>query len=1404
MVAGVISKKMGTEVSVGHIDLGLFNRIIVNDVMIKDQRDEQLIAARRLSAKIDILPLVTTGQVSISSVQLLGAQMNLYRETAASTPNYQFAIDALSSSDKDSPSQLNLRIGSVIISRLSVCYDQKDAPLTPGKLNSNHLKGDISAHILLRKLTPDSLNLNVKRISIKEHSGIELQKLSFKLEANREQALLSDLAIQLPQSSFMLDTLIASYVFDHFEETLHYRTAISPSIICMADLVSVLPDAIPTNHLFEISASVSGTTKAIDCQEMSIQTTDHSLQLYASGAFSPTAWSADIDNLSLSEDLIKEMSNLEPAIPNIFTNLGFVNLRGEASGHANGDITAKGYVNTATGSLTYQGSYNQLQQLCDAHVATDSLDLKRLLGNNSLGLLSAQLDISTSNSTFFVKGSVPHIDLNGYRYQNLQIDGTYGPTGIAGKLKVDDPHLKTDVEGTFSSSNTPHLKMTGYIERIAPKALRLSDNWNDAVFSAIIDTDISANSLADTEGTIDLDDFVMSYGDTTRYHLDNMHIRSGYDNGRHYMRMKSDFGEALLSGQFDLPTLPRCLASLVPLQSQQTIGNKNDFTLTMRVSDSRWIQQLTGLLLELNGPMELNAQVSEPNKELDVYAFIPDFNVAGNTLQNATLNLSSNGDSAQCQLSTTRVTDKGGRQDFRLTAQTINQQLYSTLNLSTPQGNHGTINTISRFYNNEEGKNETHVRVLPSLFSMNNATWSLEPCDILYSDKRLMIDQFTLHHGDEHLIIDGLASTNASDSLLLDLNGIDVAYLLELVNFHAVQFDGKATGRAYICHAFKDAEAWADIMVDNFHFQQAPMGTLEAHAIWNQEEGQVELDAAIDNGADSQTYIDGYVSPRHKELDLGIRAHGTSIGFIHSFTNSFISRFEGRAYGDVRLHGPLKGLDLTGKAAVTGLAAITPLGTTYRFDGDTVRLAPGKIIFDNFHAFDRDGHHAILNGSLGHTHLTRITFNLQAQADDFLAYDFPKPETGTTVGGTVRVDGAFSLRGLPGETVIDCDVTPSAGSVFYYNVANPDAINQQQFITWGSKAPHDETVHNHEDKNEEDNSTKGDLRVNLRINTTPDATLRLIMDQHSSDNIALNGRGVLRASLYNKGAFQLFGTYDVERGNYAMTIQNIIKKNFQFQPGSSIVFGGDPFQAALHLKALYTVNGVSLSDLGLNESFTNSSIRVNCLMNIVGTAGEPRVEFDLEMPTVNSEEEHMIRSIIASEQELNQQVVYLLGIGRFYTQGANNASTQSYGQTELAMQSLLSGTVSSQINQLLSQVIKNDDWNFGANISTGNEGWHNAEYEGLISGRMLNNRLLINGQFGYRDNATQATPSFIGDFDIQYLLTPGGSFSLKAYNHTNDRYFTHSSLNTQGIGIIMKKDFNGLRDLFTHRKRKEH
>ena len=124
----------------------------------------------------------------------------------------------------------------------------------------------------------------------------------------------------------------------------------------------------------------------------------------------------------------------------------------------------------------------------------------------------------------------------------------------------------------------------------------------------------------------------------------------------------------------------------------------------------------------------------------------------------------------------------------------------------------------------------------------------------------------------------------------------------------------------------------------------------------------------------------------------------------------------------------------------------------------------------------------------------------------------------------------------------------------------------------------------------------------------------------------------------------------------------------------------------------------------------------------------------------------------------------------------------------------------SVINNILSKMVKNNNWNFGANISPGDEGFYNAEYEGLLNGSMLNNRLLFNGQFGYRDKATATNQEFIGDFDLRYMLFPNGNFAVRAYNMTNDRYFVKNSQITQGLGLILKYDFNTFRALFSRKK----
>ena len=137
-----------------------------------------------------------------------------------------------------------------------------------------------------------------------------------------------------------------------------------------------------------------------------------------------------------------------------------------------------------------------------------------------------------------------------------------------------------------------------------------------------------------------------------------------------------------------------------------------------------------------------------------------------------------------------------------------------------------------------------------------------------------------------------------------------------------------------------------------------------------------------------------------------------------------------------------------------------------------------------------------------------------------------------------------------------------------------------------------------------------------------------------------------------------------------------------------------------------------------------------------------------------------------------------------------------------AVNTLLSSTISGQVNQMLSNLLNgNSNWNFGTGLSTGENGWNDLDVEGILSGKLLNDRLLINGNFGYRDNTLTNQATFIGDFDVRWRLSENGNTYIKAYNQTNDRYFTKATLNTQGIGITYQRDYDTWRDLFRKKAR---
>ncbi len=1383
-VAGALAAKLGTRVKVGSVNFGLLNHLIVDDVMVFDQQGDSMLYASRASVKVDYLPLMQ-GRVSISSAQLFGMKARLYQQDAKSKPNFQFMLDSLASKDTTSHTPLDLHIGSLIIRHGSISYDRRDVPSQSGVFSPYHIGiSQLSSHILLDHLTDNSIDLFVKKIAFTDKSGLQLKSLHFKLVADRQHVMVRDFNLQLPHSDLSLDDINASYRMENGRlavSTLQYNGRISQSKITLSDIASLVPALRHFDDALFLSTRFSGTNTSLRCQSLSLRTGSGSINLQAQGKVSDWTrklrWTANIDNLNVTEEGIKFVADnigKKVNIPKEVTRLGTIHFKGDISGGPD-KLGTKGILQTDAGNVEMEAS--KVGKHILAHVKAEGIQLGRILDNKNFGSVTATIQADGTLDDIHAKGEIARFDTKDYSFSDIKADGRWKHGTIEGTISVNDPNVALQASGNLALA-TRKYAIEGALSHLRPHILGMKVADKTYV---VRDVAVSANNQ------------------TKDPHLDiespflNLHARGQYDLAKVYESVMNTVAEKL-------PTLPGV--------TMHRHSPCNDFTLQANVTSTEILKRLFGIPLTIKEPIHISGNVSDAGKDLNLYVAVPDLTYGSAHFRHGNIEVSTQGDSLKVDARATMGNSTAPSPEFHLRAAAADNNLAARVrydNRSSKLHIKGLLDTNTQFASNQMGKTAIHMAIRPSELMLGDTKWSVHPSNITYEQKQLAIDNFAVSHGDQHVIVNGKATPNKEDSIVADLKDVDVAYILSLVRFDAVDFAGKASGKAIVKSIFQNPDAYAKLDISDFTFEHGALGTLHANVAYNKEEQQIDIDATADAGPGHQTYINGYVSPDRNYIDLGIEADGTSLKFMESYCGAFMDNIHAWAKGKVNLVGDLREINLVGDLVAHGSLHMKQLGTDYTFDHVRAHAVPDDIQLLGDTIYDRNRHVATVDGGIHHKHLTRLSFDLGLKAHDFLGYD-TRDFDGNSFYGTILATGDVGIHGKSGETVIDIDATPMPGSIFVYNAASPDAISDKSFIHWKDATPEWQLPFSTatQQQAEEHLSLPSDLRINFLINTNDNLTLKLLMDEQTGDYITLNGNGVIKSNYFNKGGFDMFGNYTVTNGIYKLTVQNVIKKEFEFLQGGTIAFGGNPYNAPLNLKAKYIVNGVPLSDLNIGRSFSSNNIRVDCLMDITGTPSSPKVDFSMDLPTVNSDVKQMVYSVINSQEEMNQQVLYLLGVGRFYTQSKNNqASKESQNQTSLAMQSILSGTISQQITNVLSGLMKkNNNWNFGANISTGDEGFYNAEYEGILSGRLLNNRLLFNGQFGYRDN-NNATQSFIGDFDLRYLIFPNGNLSVRVYNQSNDRYFTRNSLNTQGIGVILKRDFNGWRELFGLKKKKQ-
>ena len=1437
-VAEELSDLLNTRVTIGRINIGLLNRIIIDDVLLDDQDEQEMLKVTRLSAKFDIMPFFK-GKISISSVQLFGFNINLQKKTPDSPPNFKFVLDAFASNDtvkKDN--SLDLRINSILIRRGRMAYHVLSEEETPGKFNAKHIHlQNIIANISLKALSKDSINLGIKRLSLDEKvSGFSLKKMSLKLVANSRQTSIDNFAIELPETSLKLDTIHLIYdslkAFDRFTEQVRFSFRTLPSQITLKDISPFLPALSHFKEPISLDMEVKGTVNQLTCSHLEITADNRQFRLKGDVALQDLSHPQDayvfgtLSELTATTRgvgfLVRNLSHDYNGVPPVLERLGNVSFRGKVSGYFT-DIVTYGQLHTDLGgvNMDLKLSSDKSKGLFAYSGAVKTTDYKlgKLLANEQLGEITFNLDVHGRHVTdrlpvVELKGLIASVDYSRYRYENITLDGEYKQGGFNGKVALDDPNGSIYLNGDVNvSSRIPTFNFQAIINKLRPHDLNLTSKYPDTEFSLKLRANFTGGSVDEMIGEINVDSLEFMSPEK-QYFMNNMNIRASKQNNENQLRLTSEFLTASVEGKFQYHTLPASILNImrkyVPsliLPPKKPIETHNNFQFDIHIYNTDILSTIFDIPLTVYTHSTLKGYFNDPLQRLRVEGYFPRLQYKNNFIESGMILCENPSDHIRARVRLTNLKKKGAV-NLSLDAQAKDDNISTTLNWgnSAAVTYSGQLAAVAKFLRTEGEKPllKAMVEVKPTDIILNDTLWQIHPSQVVVDSGKVDVNNFYFSHQDRYVRINGRLSDNPQDSVKVDLKDINMGYVFDIASISDdVNFEGDATGTAYASGVFKKPVMNTRLFIKNFSLNQGRLGDLNIYGEWDNENRGIRLDASIKDISTTPSRVTGIIHPLKPEsgLDLNIEANELNLKFLEHYMKSIANDIKGRATGKVHFYGKFKGLNLDG-AVMTDASMNFDILNTHFAIKDTILLAPTGLTFNNIHISDMEGHSGRMNGYLHFQHFKNLNYRFEIQANNMLVMN-TKESTDMPFYGTVYGTGNALLTGNAIQGLdVNVAMTTNRNSIFTYINGSVASATSNQFIKFVDKTPR-RTIQDsiqiisyyeqlQQKRQEAEEEQKTDIRLNILVDATPDATMKIIMDPVAGDYISGKGTGNIRTEFYNKGDVKMFGSYQINQGVYKFSLQEVIRKDFVIKNGSTITFNGAPLDANLDIQASYTVNSASLNDLIPEESSSiiqQPNVKVNCIMNLSGILVRPTIKLGIELPNERDEVQTLVRNYISTEEQMNMQILYLLGIGKFYTEDARN------NQNSNVMSSVLSSTLSGQLNNALSQVFETNNWNIGTNLSTGDKGWTDMEVEGILSGQLLNNRLLINGNFGYRDNP-MANTNFVGDFEAEWLINRSGDIRLKAYNETNDRYYTKTNLTTQGVGIMYKKDFNKWSDLF--------
>lgn len=1441
-----LSNKLETKVSIGHISLSPFNKAALLNVSVLDSRGDTALTVKRLGAGISLRHLLRRKLV-FNYAELLGMDVRIYRDSVGAPLNIQSIIDALSKKEPDKkPSQFDFRINTVVIRTSQVSYDVRNLPSTPGQFNRNHIYiRDLRADIRLPRIANDDFTIDLRSLALNEQSGFVLSHLGGKFHITPTTLDIEGLQLRLPHSTLTINNqrLNLSVLKNASKAKKNFTFDIDileGSTIATTDLVAFLPTLDKLNLVTDITASISGTPNDIAIKSFHIKSSDNVYFCKLQGSIKGLTDSSDPDinipdaeisaNGAAIADFISRFTTLPPRATQILRNLGDTRALLSFAGTLH-EATLTADIATAPGKIDIDGSFkikSSRNVSFSGGVNADRFDCSRLLA--SIGhtmeqfgptTLKAKVDISTINGSPHgeITADLPVITYRGYTYTNVYAHTDITGKSYMGEIDVNDPevtlHLNAEANLDYAEKTVDFYLEA---ENVDLQALNLVSNTQGRLLTLNAEGSFNGPDIDHVNGYANINDISYTDSDGKRLRLDYIGMEALATADNKEINIKSDIATGTLKGKFSYIRVPRLCSEIVrnvvpnllgaPTSSELYGDHTDKLSFDLTLIDSEPVEQIMKLPVKIIHPVNIHADLNSEIRTINLRIDAPYLQRGNKLIENTSLSMGLDGGTSpgtgRANLyATSLVTTKKGPLTLSLSAFGSDGQLDSQLawHVNRETRYNGDINLTTRFSRNDENRLITSINVNPSEMIINDTTWKVAPAEITFSSDRLTINDFNIGRAGQNIAINGVASKSNTDVLTLTLNAIDLDYVFETLGIENAMFGGRATGDFYVSSAFSTHPvAYTPLLkVKNMKYNHSVMGDAEIESSWDPVKKAVVIDAQINQSNGGISYIDGKILPMADSLDFQFDADRIPIGFLKPFMSAFATDVKGFASGHARLWGTFKLIDMVGD--VYGKDVSITLGftnTTYTTT-DSIHLRPGRIDIPGITLHDRNGNTARLSGQLTHKYFKAPSFNFKVtDARNLLVYDIPERK-GERWFGTIYGNGGASVEGHPGFLKIGVNINTAPKSTFTFVLTDELQASDYNFITFRDRnatAQHPDSIAQPSKvellkkrlANPNQNSSPTIYLMDINVDVNTNAQVSLIMDPVGGDKINSRGNGPMRLTYDSANEdLNLFGTYTLSSGSYNFTLQDIIIKDFSIEEGSKITFNGNPYAAQLDIKGAYSLNA-NLSDL--DESFlqdkelNRTNVPVKAMLIVTGDMRQPDIHYDLAFPTLTSDIYRKVKSIVNTDEMMQRQIIYLLMLNRFYTPDYMTATKGN----ELV--SVASSTISSQLGNMLGQL--SDKFSISPNFRSDRGDFSDMEFDLALSSYLLNNRLLLNGNFGYRDKALNNN-SFIGDFDIEYLLNRMGTIRLKAYNHYNDQnYYAKSALTTQGVGVVFKRDFDNV------------